>query len=99
MPGMAASSSIFERIHLPTETFEMHLLEWVLPKKMESLKDYAKRMAKNVKHENVILVGVSFGGILIQEMKQFVNPKKVIIISSVKSNMELPNLKRKLDFS
>ena len=46
-------------------------------------------MAKNIKHENVILVGVSFGGILVQEMKPFVNPKKVIIISSIKSNAEL----------
>ena len=90
MPGMAASSSIFERIHLPTETFEMHLLEWVSPKKNESLKEYAERMAENIKHQNVILVGVSFGGILVQEMKPFVNPKMVIIISSVKSNMELP---------
>ncbi len=89
MPGMAASSSIFERIRLPTDIFEMHLLEWVLPNKNESLKEYAKRMAKNIKHENVILVGVSFGGILVQEMKPFVNPKKVIIISSVKSNAEL----------
>jgi hypothetical protein len=89
MPGMAASSSIFERIHLPTETFEMHLLEWVLPNKNESLNEYAKRMAKNLNHENVILVGVSFGGILVQEMKPFVNPKMVIIISSVKSNAEL----------
>ena len=89
MPGMAASSSIFERIHLPTETFEIHLLEWVLPNKNESLKEYAKRMAKNIKHENVILIGVSFGGILVQEMKPFVNTKKVIIISSIKSNAEL----------
>lgn len=92
MPGMAASSSIFERIHLPTDIFEVHLLEWVLPNKNESLKEYAKRMAKNIKHENVILVGVSFGGILVQEMKPFINPKKVIIISSVKSNAELPRL-------
>lgn len=90
MPGMAASPSIFERIRLPAETFEMHLLEWVSPKKNESLAAYAKRMAENIKHENVILVGVSFGGILVQEMKPFVNPKKVIIISSVKSNAELP---------
>jgi esterase/lipase len=90
MPGMAASSSIFERIHLPTETFEMHLLEWVLPNNNESLKEYARRMAKNINHENVILVGVSFGGILVQEMKPFVNLKKVIIISSVKSNAEFP---------
>jgi esterase/lipase len=90
MPGMAASPSIFERIHLPTDIFEMHLLEWVVPNKNETLKEYAMRMAKNIKHENVILVGVSFGGILVQEMKPFVNPKKVIIISSVKSNVELP---------
>ena len=90
MPGMAASSSIFERIHLPAETFETHLLEWVLPKLNESLKEYAERMAKNIKHENMILVGVSFGGILVQEMKLFLKTKKVIIISSVKSNMELP---------
>ncbi|WP_293890449.1 alpha/beta hydrolase [Flavobacterium sp.] len=90
MPGMAASPSIFERIQLSVETFEIHLLEWVSPKKSESLKGYAKRMSENVKHENVILVGVSFGGILVQEMKSFVNPKKVIIISSVKSNSELP---------
>ncbi len=90
MPGMAASSTIFERIQLPTDTFEMHLLEWFLPENHETLEAYAERMAKKVKHENAILVGVSFGGILVQEMKPFLNPKKVIIISSVKSNTELP---------
>ncbi|MGL2966388.1 alpha/beta hydrolase [Flavobacterium sp. XGLA_31] len=90
MPGMAASSTIFERIQLPADTFEMHLLEWFLPENQETLEAYAQRMAHNVKHEHAILVGVSFGGILVQEMKQFLNPKKVIIISSVKSNAELP---------
>jgi len=90
MPGMAASSSIFERIKLPEEVFEIHLLEWFMPEKKETLQNYAKRMAEKVKHKNAILVGVSFGGILVQEMAQFVNPKKVIIISSVKSNKELP---------
>ncbi|WP_264522251.1 alpha/beta hydrolase [Flavobacterium sp. N1994] len=90
MPGMAASSSIFERIKLPTDTFEMHLLEWVLPEKAETLEHYALRMAKKVKHDKAILVGVSFGGILVQEMKSFLNTSKVIIISSVKSNVELP---------
>lgn len=90
MPGLAASSTIFERIQLPENEFEMHLLEWFLPNENESLKEYAKRMSENVKHKNAILVGVSFGGILVQEMKQFLKPKKVIIISSVKSNKEFP---------
>lgn len=90
MPGMAASSAIFEKIRLPNDIFETHLLEWVFPKEKESLQDYAKRMAVNIKEENAVLIGVSFGGILVQEMKQFLKLKKVIIISSVKSNAELP---------
>ena len=90
MPGMAASSTIFERIQLPEDLFEMHLLEWVMPLPQETLKDYAKRMSATITEENVVLVGVSFGGVLVQEMAQFIAPKKVIIISSIKSNVELP---------
>ena len=91
MPGLAASSTIFEYINLPPETFEVHLLEWVLPNGNETLKSYAKRMAEKVKHDGAVLIGVSFGGVLVQEMKQFLNPRKVIIISSVRCNLELPN--------
>ncbi len=90
MPGMAASSAIFERIHLPEDQFETHLLEWVLPLDGESLHQYAERMSKEVKHENPVLIGVSFGGILVQEMAKIVNARKVIIISSVKCNAEFP---------
>ncbi|MEO0045214.1 MAG: hypothetical protein RL705_405 [Bacteroidota bacterium] len=90
MPGMAASSTIFERIHLPDAIFEMYLLEWEIPNPGESLTAYAQRIAQKVTHEDPILIGVSFGGILVQEMKQFLHPKKVIIISSVKSNAEFP---------
>lgn len=90
MPGLAASPTIFERIQLPADLFQMHLLEWDIPLEQESLQAYAKRMAQKVTHENVVLVGVSFGGILVQEMKAFLQPKKVIIISSVKANTEFP---------
>ena len=96
MPGLAASSSIFERIELPKDTFEMHLLEWFLPNKNETLQSYAKRMAEKVKHDNAVLVGVSFGGVLVQEMAQFLTLKKLIIVSSVKCNAELP---RRLKFA
>lgn len=90
MPGLAASSTIFENIKLPENQFEMFYLEWFEPLGNETLKHYAKRMSKFVKHDNAILIGVSFGGILVQEMKQFLNLTKVIIISSVKSADELP---------
>ena len=73
MPGLAASPAIFENIKLPEDEFEMFFLEWMIPLPEETLEQYAKRMSENVKHEGVVLVGVSFGGILVQEMKQFLN--------------------------
>ena len=90
MPGLAASSSIFERIVLPSESFEVILLDWVQPKKDETLVSYAQRMAEKVVHENAVLIGVSFGGILVQEMAAFLTLKKLIIISSVKTRDEMP---------
>jgi pimeloyl-ACP methyl ester carboxylesterase len=90
MPGLAASSLIFERISLPETLFEVHLLDWELPIYNESLPAYAERMSKKITAPNPVLIGVSFGGILVQEMAAFLNPLKVIIISSVKSNAEFP---------
>ncbi|MDR6846568.1 alpha/beta hydrolase [Flavobacterium granuli] len=90
MPGLAASVAIFERINLPDSEFEMFFLEWEIPLEKESLLDYAKRMTQKVKHKNPVLIGVSFGGILVQEMSHFIQVRKVIIISSVKSNLEFP---------
>ena len=90
MPGLAASSLIFERINLPESQFVIHLLDWELPIGNQSLQEYAQRMAKKITAPNPVLIGVSFGGILVQEMAAFLNPLKVIIISSVKSNVEFP---------
>ena len=90
MPGMAANPSIFNNIELPSETFEKHCLDWVIPDKNVSLEDYALEMCRNIKYENAVLIGVSFGGILVQEMAKHIKVGKVIIISSVKSRSELP---------
>ncbi|MDX1278981.1 alpha/beta hydrolase [Oceanihabitans sediminis] len=90
MPGMAANPTIFENIQLPEDIFKIHWLEWEIPYKNESLSAYAKRMTEFIKHENVVLLGVSFGGILVQEMSKHISLRKLIIVSSVKSKHELP---------
>jgi pimeloyl-ACP methyl ester carboxylesterase len=90
MPGLAASTTIFERIKLPETDFEMHYLEWEIPFDNETLVAYAKRIADKIVHKNPVLIGVSFGGILVQEMAKHIAASKVIIISSVKSNTEFP---------
>ncbi|WP_231563926.1 alpha/beta hydrolase [Zobellia amurskyensis] len=91
MPGMAANSSIFKHIALPENKFAQHLLEWFIPEKNMSLEAYAKKMNENICHENAVLIGVSFGGMLVQEMARFKSFRKVVIISSVKNASELPN--------
>lgn len=90
MPGLAANASIFERISLPEDRFDTYFMEWEIPMDNETLSEYAKRISEKVTHENPVLVGVSFGGILVQEMAPFLAPRKIIIISSVKSNLEFP---------
>jgi len=90
MPGMAANPIIFEHIKLPEHQFEIHWLEWIIPNKKESLESYAKRMITKIKHENIVLLGVSFGGILVQEMSKHMSLRKLFVVSSVKSKHELP---------
>ena len=91
VPGLAANSKIFERISLPKETFEVHFLEWIIPNsRKESIEAYAKRLSLHITHNNPILIGVSFGGVMVQEISKLICFEKVIIISSIKSRKELP---------
>ena len=90
MPGMSANSLIFEKIKFPSH-FSLHYLNWISPKIEESLENYAKRFSALIMHDDPVLIGVSFGGVLVQEISKIIKVKKLIIISSVKSNKELPS--------
>lgn len=90
MPGMAASTAIFEHIKLPKDSFQIHLLEWDVTDFSMSLSDYAKHMCSQIKHKRPLLMGVSLGGLLVQEMAHFIAVEKIIIISSIKTRFELP---------
>ena len=90
MPGLAASSKIFEFIELPSDNFVMHYLEWFVPDRGMSLEEYAKKMVRQIEYKDSVLVGVSFGGMLVQEMAKYTSTRKVIIISSIKKKSELP---------
>ena len=91
MPGLAASSKIFEHIRLAEEKFTLHYLEWIAPvSEKETLSDYASKYLPLIKHKQPVLIGVSFGGILVQELSHLLQVKKLIIISSIKSRSEMP---------
>jgi len=96
MPGLGANSEIFDHLRLSDEKFELHFLEWLIPEPLdEKLEDYVKRVIKEIKHPNPVLVGVSFGGIIVQEISKYIDTQKVIIISSIKHLNEIP---RRLKF-
>lgn len=91
VPGLAANTKIFELLKFPEDNYEVHYLEWLIPESInETIGHYAARMCENVKEDNVILLGVSFGGIMVQEMSKIIKPKKIILISSVKNISEFP---------
>ena len=88
MPGLAASSKVFENINIENSKYCLHRIDWIQPKKNESLKNYCIRLSKKIKHKDPILIGVSFGGIIVQELDKIIKVKKLIIVSSVKSHKE-----------
>lgn len=92
VPGLAANTKIFEYLTFDDNLFEAHFLDWIIPLSTdESIESYASRMCESITHPKPVLVGVSFGGVMVQEMSKIIDCKKTIIISSIKSNKELPN--------
>lgn len=91
MPGLAAGPEIFEYLEFDSKQYELHFLKWLKPLSIEeTIENYAMRLTLNISHKNIVLVGVSFGGIIVQEMSKYVDYKKIILISSVKSHKEFP---------
>ena len=89
MPGMAANHKIFKFLRFPEE-YEVYYVHWLIPKKNEPLKNYAGRLQEQIKHDNPVLLGVSFGGIIVQELAKQIAVKKLILISTVKHHEEFP---------
>lgn len=92
--GMCVNCKVFDQIELPDE-YEKQYIEWYIPNGDETLEEYTRKMAKGIdRTKPFILVGYSFGGVIIQEMNKFLNPEKNIIISSIKAEFERPFLFR-----
>ncbi|MXV38542.1 alpha/beta hydrolase [Flavobacteriaceae bacterium Ap0902] len=88
--GLGANRKAFDGLVIPQD-FEPVFLDWKRPEQNESLEHYTYRMAEKITpNEQFHLVGLSFGGILAQEMNAFLNPEKTILISTIRSRTEMP---------
>jgi pimeloyl-ACP methyl ester carboxylesterase len=88
--GMAADERVFKYVRLP-EGYEIVHLTWITPQKDESLPSYALRMAERIDtSQPFILVGLSFGGMLVTEIAKRFPPVKTILIASIPLSTHLP---------
>ncbi|MBL7771500.1 MAG: alpha/beta hydrolase [Chitinophagaceae bacterium] len=92
--GLGADQQAFQKIKWPAHVKPIYL-PWLEPLKNESLNTYALRMiAEHSLQEPFILCGLSFGGIICQEIHKQYPATKIIIISSLhKSNQLSPFLR------
>lgn len=88
LSGLGLSPAIFK--HLTIDADAVHQLDWLPPQKKESLTDYARRIAAMIDPipERLVLLGHSFGGVLVQEISKLIPTEHIIIISSIKAKRE-----------
>ena len=86
--GLGADKRMFHNFSF--EGFEVVHIDWILPLENETLQNYALRISENIKDENAILIGLSFGGILSVEISKIKKFKKVFLLSSAKTKFEIP---------
>ena len=93
IPGLGADERVFRRLRLAGA---VHVLRWLAPQSpTEPLAHYAARLAAAVPPATPCwLVGVSFGGLLAQEIGRLRPLARVVLISSLGGPQELPPLLR-----
>ncbi len=86
--GLGADERVFQWLRY--DGFRPVHIRWEQPQKGETIEDYAKRLTAQIKDDNPIIVGLSFGGIIAVEIAKQIATEKVILLSTVKQTSEVP---------
>lgn len=85
--GLGADERVFQFLDL--SRINHKFIQWIEPQKKENLIVYCQKLIAQIDTtQEVILIGLSFGGIVAQEISKIIFCKKVMIISSIKSIRE-----------
>ena len=88
--GLGADERMFQRLNF--YDYEPIFIQWISPKKRETISDYASRLSAQITEENPVIIGLSLGGMMAVEIAKHVEISKIILISSAKDKFELPIL-------
>ena len=88
--GQGADERLFKNLKI-NNSFEVENIEYFTPEKGWDMKDFAQALSSKIDtNRTFYIIGVSLGGMLATEMGDFLNPEKIIIVSSAKSFNEFP---------
>ena len=90
LSGLGFDERIFSNLNIANA--DIKYLKWLEPNNNETLESYVKRIMEQIhpSEEPIILLGHSFGGIIVQEISRHIDVKKIILVSSVKTEFEMP---------
>jgi pimeloyl-ACP methyl ester carboxylesterase len=86
--GLGADKRVFQKIDFGN--YKPEFINWIKPKKNETLLDYCGRLSEQITEVKPILIGISFGGIVAQEIANIIETKKLILLATIESREELP---------
>ena len=88
IPGMGVDGRIFRELRLDRP---IEILEWMAPcGERESLQAYARRLAEPLPDHPFLMMGLSFGGVICQEIARIKPVKGVVLLSSIRDQSGLP---------
>lgn len=81
--GLGADERAFARMQLPPG-YEARFIAWIRPQGNESLDDYALRLRAQIDTtQPYSFIGLSFGGMIALSLSRSMQPRQVILISSM----------------
>lgn len=87
--GLGADERVFRNLSFE---FPVQAISWIPPRKKEVISDYVKRLSTQIDTEaDFGILGVSYGGLIAIELSKFLNPKFLVLISSVETYQQLPS--------
>ena len=92
--GLGVDVRAFEylKLYYPNN---ISIIQWIQPYSDESINNYAKRIVKvNNLTDDILLLGVSFGGIIGVEICKIIKPRKFFLLSSISHKGQKPILIR-----
>jgi len=88
--GQGSDKRLFDSLQIDSR-YQKNYILYTTPPKHATIESFARELAQQIDTTKpFVLVGVSLGGMLCAEMGEFLNPEKIILISSAKNRKELP---------